>query len=85
MLGENYARLTAAYRDIFREVGWGFGYTGPDWSHENSAEGPMFVPLYQRYDYLFYNSRFLPVAARVWPESGGSDHRPVLATLALVD
>lgn len=84
VLDENYAQLITEYHDVFRDVGWGFGFTGPDWSHENSAEGPGWIPLYQRYDYLFYNERFLPVAARVWPESGGSDHRPLLVTLALI-
>ncbi|MCB9453196.1 MAG: endonuclease/exonuclease/phosphatase family protein [Anaerolineaceae bacterium] len=84
ILDENYAQLTAEYHDAFWDVGLGFGFTGPDWSHENSAEGPGWIPLYQRYDYLFYNDYFLSVAARVWPESGGSDHRPLLVTLVLV-
>ncbi len=84
IMDENYAQLTAEYHDAFWDVGWGFGFTGPDWSHENSAEGPGWIPPYQRYDYVFYNDYFLPVAARVWPESGGSDHRPLLVTLALV-
>jgi len=81
---ENYPRITAQYRDTYREVGWGMGYTNPDWSHDNSREGPAFIPLYTRLDYIFHNDAIQALEARVWPTSGGSDHRPVFARLALL-
>jgi vancomycin resistance protein VanJ len=83
-LNENYERITARYSDVWRQVGWGMGFTNPDWSHENSHEGPAFFPLHNRIDYMFHDSAFQAVEARVWPESGGSDHRPLWARLALV-
>lgn len=81
---ENYQRITAHFSDTYREVGWGLGFTNPDWSHDNSREGPAFIPLYTRIDYIFHNSDLQALEARVWPTSGGSDHRPVFARLALV-
>ncbi|MBZ0287779.1 MAG: endonuclease/exonuclease/phosphatase family protein, partial [Anaerolineae bacterium] len=82
-LDENYARITAHFADTFREVGWGLGFTNPDWQHDNPRRGPSWMPMYQRIDYVFHNSFFTPVEARVWPSSGGSDHRPLYVVLAL--
>ena len=79
----NYPLIAAQLHDSYREVGWGMGFTGPDWSHPQSQEGPSFIPMHQRGDYIFHNQYFLPVETRVWPTSGGSDHRPVWAELAL--
>jgi len=71
-------------KDTFREVGWGMGFTGPDWSHPQSQEGLPFIPIHQRMDYIFHDKEFfLPVEAHVWPVSGGSDHRPLFAELAI--
>ncbi len=80
----NYPKIVARLHDVYREVGWGMGFTNPDWSHPQSNEGLPFIPIHQRPDYIFHNDHFLPLEARVWPTSGGSDHRAVLATLALV-
>ncbi len=41
------------------------------------------VPLLLRLDYVFHNDAFQPLEARVWPESGGSDHHPLYVRLAL--
>ncbi len=79
----NYPLIVAQMKDTFREVGWGMGFSGPDWSHPQSQEGLPFIPIHQRMDYIFHNEFFLPVAAHVWSTSGGSDHRPVFAELAL--
>jgi vancomycin resistance protein VanJ len=80
----NYPHIIAQLQDTYREVGWGMGFTGPDWSHPQSQEGLPFIPIHQRMDYIFHNRFFLPVQAQVWSTSGGSDHRPVFAVLALV-
>jgi vancomycin resistance protein VanJ len=82
-MDENYRRITANFADTFREVGWGMGFTNPDWQHDNPRRGASFMPMYQRIDYVFHNQFFIPVEARVWPSSGGSDHRPLFAVLAL--
>lgn len=81
-LDENYRRITTNYQDAFREVGWGLGFTNPDWSTEQAREGLPFISLYQRIDYVFYNRAFTALDARVWPSSGGSDHRPLYVVLA---
>ncbi|MBI1277880.1 MAG: hypothetical protein GC179_07110 [Anaerolineaceae bacterium] len=79
----NYPHIVKRMSDTFREVGWGMGFTGPDWSHPQSQEGSPFIPIHQRMDYIFHNKWFLPIETHVWPTSGGSDHRPVFAVLAL--
>jgi vancomycin resistance protein VanJ len=79
----NYAHIVAHMRDTYREVGWGMGFTGPDWSHPQSQEGLPFIPIHQRMDYIFHNQFFLPVESHVWSTSGGSDHRPVFAELTI--
>ncbi len=81
----NYPHIITQVQDTYREIGWGMGFTGPDWSHPQSQEGLPFIPIHQRMDYIFHNRFFLPVEARVWPISGGSDHRPVYAMLALTN
>ena len=83
-LDVNYPKIVAALKDAHREAGWGMGLTNPDWSYPQAREGPAFIPMYQRPDYIFYNRYFAPLAASISPTSGGSDHRAVLATLALV-
>jgi endonuclease/exonuclease/phosphatase (EEP) superfamily protein YafD len=37
-----------------------------------------------RIDYVFYSSHWRAAAARLGPWDGGSDHRPVVAELALL-
>lgn len=84
---DDYQRLARRFADAYREVGWGLGFTFPDFSHAHTL--PFEVPLattlgrpLARIDFIFYSDKLQPVAARVWPTSGGSDHRPVLAEFA---
>lgn len=80
-LSEDYARVTARYRDVYREVGWGMGFTFPS---PGSVFGWGFLPaLLARIDYVFVDSAFTPLDARVLDSDGGSDHRPLSARLAL--
>jgi endonuclease/exonuclease/phosphatase family metal-dependent hydrolase len=84
----DYAAVAARYADTFREAGWGLGLTLPDYSqpqaYANQIPLPWLpVPRLVRIDYVFHDQRFAAVASRVWPASGGSDHRPVLAHLFL--
>jgi vancomycin resistance protein VanJ len=68
-----YRRLASVLDDSFREAGWGFGHTF-------GLEGTPF-PI-QRIDYIWHSDAFTATQAFVGPESG-SDHRPLLAQLAL--
>lgn len=82
-LDRNYRLITSALHDAYREVGMGMGYTNPDWSTEEGREGPAFIPMHQRPDYIFYNNFFEALEAHVWPTSGGSDHRPVYVVMGM--
>ncbi len=82
-LDANYAAISQTYRDAYREVGWGLGYTNPENSYPQARESPLWLPPYQRIDYIFFNRWFIALEAQVWPDSGGSDHLPLWATLAL--
>lgn len=83
----DYQRLARRFGDAYREVGWGLGFTFPDFSHVHTL--PFEVPLattvgrpLARIDFIFHSDELQPLAARVWPTSGGSDHRPVIAEFA---
>jgi vancomycin resistance protein VanJ len=70
---EAYAQLTTFLRDSFREAGWGLG-------HSSYGRRPPF--LAQRLDYIWYTDGLAATEAFVGSD-GGSDHRPVVARLAL--
>lgn len=73
-----YATVTNALQDAWREGGWGFGHS---WS---ILRRYIFFPLWvARIDYIFHSRHFQALAAQVGPWDGTSDHRPVVATLAL--
>jgi endonuclease/exonuclease/phosphatase (EEP) superfamily protein YafD len=79
-----YQEITARYHDSWRDVGWGLGFTFPDYSEPNA--GPIALnflrPLF-RLDYVFHNDQVLPIEAHVWPNSGGSDHHPLFVQFLL--
>ena len=79
----DYTRLTqgAALWDAFREVGEGLGPTFPNINFGGAFWA--YIPPLFRIDYIFYRQPFRAVEASVWHTHGGSDHYPVLATLAL--
>jgi endonuclease/exonuclease/phosphatase (EEP) superfamily protein YafD len=85
---EDYAHILESYDDTYREIGWGMGFTFPDFSNPRAL--PRFLsrtssfPPFVRLDYIFHNDALLALEARVWPISGGSDHRPLFVRLALV-
>jgi vancomycin resistance protein VanJ len=87
-LSEDYAHITARYGDTYWEVGWGMGFTFPDFSQPQAL--PRFLsnttalPPFIRLDYIFHNKGVQPLEAQVWPDAAGSDHRPLYARLALV-
>ena len=87
---DDYRRITALYRDAFREGGRGMGYTFPDWRAPQSRSVinglPLgFMPRLVRLDYVFHNDTLQVLDARVWPTAGGSDHRPLRVRLAVMN
>jgi len=78
-----YRDLTADFDDAFRQAGQGLGFTNPDTLYPQAQEG-LWLSLYQRIDFIFYSRfSFTALETQVWPDSGGSDHRPVWARLRL--
>lgn len=87
-LTEDYGRIAAQYHDAYRQVGWGMGFTFPDQRYPNALSGAPFnrelpFPPWMRLDYVFYSAPLRAAEAHVWPDSGGSDHRPLWVRLAL--
>jgi endonuclease/exonuclease/phosphatase (EEP) superfamily protein YafD len=84
-----YAVITRHLRDSWREVGWGFGHTFPgEPTPELGGSRPTLlgvpVPMWLiRIDYIFHSDDLEAVDAQLAPYSGASDHRGVVATLAL--
>ena len=65
-----YRRMCSGYTDAFKAAGWGMGFTF-------TAKRP-----YQRIDYIF-TDRLSRVSACYVPAKEASDHRPVVAEIAI--
>jgi vancomycin resistance protein VanJ len=77
------ATLIDSYRDLYPDTA---GPTYPDYSTPQSrvhARLPRWTPLILRIDYVFHDPAFTTLEAQVWPNSGGSDHRPLFVRLGL--
>lgn len=82
-----YAIMTEDLHDVWRENGWGLGHTFPGALSDGSSR-PVIAGLpapkwLVRLDYVFHNQAWETQSARIGPWDGYSDHRPVIATLAL--
>ncbi|MEO8393003.1 MAG: endonuclease/exonuclease/phosphatase family protein [Chloroflexota bacterium] len=75
-----YNDLASALGDSFREAGTGLGTSWP--MLNATLKLPLLVPPLMRIDYIWHSSQFQVVAASEGPFLG-SDHLPMLATLAL--
>lgn len=83
---DDYAQITRVYTDAYCEAGWGLGFTFPDFSAANATPFDLIaLPIRPivRLDYIFHSDSITTLTAQVWHTSGGSDHRPVTAELAL--
>jgi vancomycin resistance protein VanJ len=81
---DDYTRITQHLEDTYREAGWGLGFTFPDFSARQAQ--PFHTPLLEKFgrpvariDFIFHSNDLQALSAQVWPTSGGSDHRPVVA------
>lgn len=82
------AILRAGYSDAFYTAGWGMGFTNPVWGQEAAPTAPewlRWVPPHRRIDLIFHDASFAAANAFVGPETGGSDHLPVVAELAVIN
>ncbi len=82
-----YGIVTRVLGDAWREKGVGFGHTFPgnkSFDDTRPRVRDWFIPQWLvRIDYVFHSRQWRTVDARIGPWAGVSDHRPVLATLAL--
>lgn len=82
-----YRLLTRLLHDAWREGGFGFGHTFPGpyapFGAVSSGEHWPVTLWLARIDYIFHSDEWYTRAAQTGPEGGHSDHRPVVATLAL--
>jgi vancomycin resistance protein VanJ len=87
-----YEILSEQLDDAWRAAGDGFGHTFPGASASttpgSNRPDPLGIPVPKwliRIDYVFFSQDWDAVEARIGPWEGGSDHRPVVATLTLRD
>lgn len=89
-VNESHHILTEHLQDTWREVGSGLGNTFPGASRDVSPGsdrpdlfGINFPKWLIRIDYVFCSYDWQPIDARIGPWDGYSDHRPVIAEVAL--
>jgi len=81
-----YRQITSLYADVWHKVGWGMGFifpAGAPYFRSIPGRMPSIPEPLVRIDYIFHDEAFQALEARVLPSSGGSDHRPLFARLAL--
>jgi endonuclease/exonuclease/phosphatase (EEP) superfamily protein YafD len=89
-LNESVSIVKQELNDAFRSAGSGFGHTFPgasDATTPGSSRPDTFGITWPqwlvRIDYVFYSDHWQAVDARIAPWEGSSDHRGVVAELAL--
>ncbi|MDQ7027751.1 MAG: endonuclease/exonuclease/phosphatase family protein [Anaerolineae bacterium] len=73
-LSDDYQQITQSFEDVYQRVGWGMGWTFP--------VTLRLIPLL-RIDYIFISHEFEAMESVLLDSSGGSDHLPLTATIAL--
>lgn len=74
-----YRRVDVLLDDAFRAVGWGMGFTFPNYWRSSFR----LIPRLLRIDYVWLNDDFRAYEAFVAQDSGTSDHYPVVARIGL--
>lgn len=77
-----YETVALTLTDSWREAGYGFGNTFPGGPLSPTPLGVSVPPWLLRIDYVFHSDEIVATEAGIGPWDGGSDHRPVLVTLA---
>lgn len=85
---ETYRMIRQHLTGAHDAAGCGFGFTFPTtsrfFSFRRLGPLPKFpVPPLIRIDHIFHSAHFSTLSARTLKDSGGSDHRPVVAELCL--
>ena len=79
-LSQNYALLRQEYHDAFADTGNGFGFTYP----AREKLGIKLPWALVRIDFIFHNDYLISHETKVLTDSGGSDHRPVISILGIM-
>lgn len=79
-LSTAYAIVTQELIDPWHLAGSGFGHTFPGAPASNAI---LTLRWLARIDYIFLSEHWQVVSARIGPWDGASDHRPVIAEVAL--
>jgi len=74
----SYALIDKRLNNAHWEAGWSFGFNFPSPARKLGAIMP-----FVRIDHIFYSKPFVAVDAGTLPITGGSDHYPIFAVLAL--
>lgn len=74
-----YRLVAGRLRNAHEAAGYGFGFTYP------AAVATWRALPVVRIDHVFFSHHFVALRAGTLEDSGGSDHRPVFAELALVE
>jgi endonuclease/exonuclease/phosphatase (EEP) superfamily protein YafD len=86
-ISDAYGIFIRELHDAWREAGFGFGHTFPGSTVPGSDRpkiGGWYVPRWlARIDYIFFSSHWTALEARMAEIDGVSDHRGVVAILAL--
>jgi endonuclease/exonuclease/phosphatase family metal-dependent hydrolase len=80
---EAYTMLSRQLNNAHWDTGWGFGFSFP--SAVPRIRGKVAFPSLVRIDHIFYSEHFFARQAGTLPNSGGSDHLPVVAELLLLE
>ena len=84
-----YRLMSSVLIDSWHEAGWGFGHTFPGAATPGGSRptrrGVPIVPQWLlRIDYVWHSHQLVAAEVKPGPFDEQSDHRPMLATLALV-
>lgn len=79
---QTYRLLCQTLKNAHWQAGWGFGFTYP--TSAVKLWGSLPLPPLVRIDHIFHSKHFVTQKASTLPNSGGSDHFPVLAELILL-
>ena len=78
---QTYRMVKRYLKNAHWESGCGFGFTFPSSAVRLKRRYPL--PAMVRIDHIFISNQFRAKSARTLSESGGSDHFPVVAELAI--